>query len=226
MPSGRVRCAAIVPAFNEGARIARVIGVASRSACVDEVLVVNDGSTDDTLARVPVGNGVRAISLERNCGKGAAMAAGVSQTEAEVVLFLDADLVGLTPDHVTALLSPVLAHQAEMSIGLFRRGRRWTDWSQMLVPYISGQRALRKALFVQVPDLTQTRAGVEVALTCWAKRHRIKVVHVPLGGVTHVLKEEKMGLLPGAGARMRMYGEIFGYLARQQFLNGVNHSHG
>ena len=61
---------------------------------------------------------------------------------------------------------------------------------------------------------------MEVALTWWARRQGIRVMHVPLGGVTHVLKEEKMGFIPGVGARLRMYGEILSFLAQQQFLNG------
>jgi hyaluronan synthase len=92
--------AIVVPAFNEGEAVVRTI-----DSCLGldypkdkiEVVVVNDGSTDDTwehmqraCARYPAGT-VRCIDLGSNQGKRAAMAAGIRATSAEILLFVDSD---------------------------------------------------------------------------------------------------------------------------------------
>ena len=109
--------AAIVPAYNEAKTIGAVLGVLTKCRLINEVIVVSDGSTDDTVKIALQFDGVQVVELPENRGKGGAMKAGLEQTAAEIVLFLDADLIGLTEDHVNALLQPVLENQALMSLG-------------------------------------------------------------------------------------------------------------
>ncbi len=141
------------------------------------------------------------------------MAAGFAATDCPVVIFLDADLVGLHPPHIEHILAPVLADEADMAIGVFRGGRAWTDLSQILVPYISGQRALRREVFASLAQPGEVRSGIEVLLTHHARRQKYRVAHVPIEGVTHTMKEEKLGFARGALARARMYYEIARVLA-------------
>ena len=95
-----------------------------------------------------------------------------------------------------------------MSIGVFSEGRRSTDLAQKIAPSLSGQRAVRKDLFDQVPKLEQSGYGVEVALTHFAEKHDVEIVRVPLPTVSQVLKEEKRGLVKGLSARLKMYWDI------------------
>ena len=209
-----MKVTAVVPAFNEEQRIGAVVEVLRATGSVHEIVVVDDGSTDATAGAARGNNGVHAIMLARNVGKGGAMKAGVLQTDADVIVFLDADLIGLTPAHVDALLGPVVSGEADMAVGTFRGGRYLTDLSQLLVPYISGQRAIRREIFLAVPGLETARFAVETMLTKYAKAHRLRVRSVPLFGVTHVMKEEKRGLLRGALDRARMYRDIARSLVR------------
>jgi hypothetical protein len=133
---------------------------------------------------------------------------GAQATRADVILFLDADLIGLTTGHIAALVTPVTSGDADMAVGVFRGGRRVTDLSQILVPYISGQRAIRRSLFLSVPGVQRARYAIETKLTRFAKGHGLTVRYVPLRGVTHVMKEEKLGLARGAADRARMYRDI------------------
>jgi hypothetical protein len=136
------------------------------------------------------------------------MATGVSSTDTPIVAFVDADLQGLTGDHVDAIIEPVLARRCEMCVGIFRGGRVWSDMGHRISPFLSGQRALRRELFEAVPYVAELRLGIEVALNKAAKHRRDRVERVVLPGVSNVHKEQKLGLVRGVSARMRMYGEI------------------
>jgi hypothetical protein len=214
-PGAGPKVAAIVPAYNEGPRIGAVLRTLVEAAVLDEILVVNDGSQDDTLAVARSFPEVTSLDLSENRGKGGAIRAGALHTDADVILLLDADLIGLCPPHVRALIEPVLSGAADMTVGVFRGGRFATDLSQLLVPYISGQRALRRDVFLAIPGVGQSRFGVETAMTRHARACRLRVQNVVMQGVTHPMKEEKLGLLPGAHARLKMYLEI-----ARSLLNG------
>ncbi|UCH34934.1 MAG: glycosyltransferase family 2 protein [Armatimonadota bacterium] len=207
-----IKVSAIIPSYNEERQIGTVLSVVREADVLDEILVVDDGSTDRTLEMLPIGNGVRALRLPHNRGKGGAMWAGAESTDADILVFLDADLVGLRPEHLRIMLEPVASGEADMSVGVFRHGRYWTDLAQKLAPYISGQRAIRREMFLSVPEVRAARSGVEVALTHFARVNSWRVTWVTLAGITHVMKEEKMGALRGVRARLGMYREIAHYM--------------
>lgn len=206
--SGGLKVAAIVPAYNEGPRIGAVLRTLVEAAALDEIVVVNDGSGDDTSQVARSFPEVTPLDLAVNQGKGGAIRAGALHTDADVILLLDADLIGLRTPHIRDLLAPVLSGEADMTVGVFRGGRFATDLSQILVPYISGQRALRRDLLLAVPGIGETRFGVETAMTRHARACRLRVRTVVMQGVTHPMKEEKLGFIRGARARLAMYGEI------------------
>lgn len=198
--------AVIIPAYNEAARIGRVISAAKEARLVSEIIVVSDGSTDGT-AEAARSLGVRVVELEMNKGKGGAMKAGLAVTDAEVVAFIDADLVGLTPHHVDDLVRPVVSGEADATLGVFAGGRSCTTLAQKLTPGLSGQRAVKAAL-VRELSMEDARFGVEVLLNRHLASRGAKVKRVVLHGVSQVMKEEKRGRLEGFRARLRMYWEI------------------
>lgn len=202
-----MRSASIIPAYNEQETLGGVLEVLQRVPAVDEIIVVSDGSTDRT-AEVARSRGVRLVELPENRGKGAAMRAGLEATGAGAVLFLDADLIGLTTGHVQALLEPVLAGACQMTVGIFAGGRLATDLAHRVTPFLSGQRAIQSALLAGLPGLGATGYGAEWALTRYCHRLRVATQKVPLPGLTHRTKEEKLGLSRGLSARLRMYREI------------------
>lgn len=203
-----MKIAAILPAYNEALRVADVINSVLRAPSINEILVVDDGSTDKTAEIVRAIPGVRLVHLPVNKGKGGAMMAGVEATNADVLVFLDADLIGLKPEHIEDLVTPVRIGRVKMTVGLFHGGRKMTDWSQKLAPCISGQRVIRRNLFEQIPDLDNTRYGVEMAITRFCMHFRVPTEVVRLTGVTHPMKEEKLGIMRGCYSRSKMYYEI------------------
>jgi glycosyltransferase involved in cell wall biosynthesis len=203
-----LRAAVVIPAFNEAERIADSIAAVRAATLVDEVIVVSDGSTDGTVDVAASFEGVRVVALPFNVGKGGAMCAGVAHTDADVIAFIDADLVGLRPHHVDQIIRPLLAGQCDMCIGVFRGGKFWSDTGQVITPFLSGQRAMYRKLFEAVPFLPEIRMGAEVTITTYAKRLKATVMKVVLRGVSNTHKENKLGLVQGATARAKMYREI------------------
>lgn len=203
-----MKVTSVIPALNEAERITPVLEAVLAAAMVDEVLVVSDGSTDDTYERALRVPGVRAVELARNVGKAGAMRYGAENTDSDVIVFLDADLQGLRPEHVDGIVSPVARGDSEMCVGIFRGGRLLTDLAQKIAPVISGQRAIRRDMFLAIPEIERVRMGVEIALTRWARYNDIRVSTVVLDGVTHTMKEEKLGAVKGFASRLMMYSDI------------------
>ncbi len=219
----RLSVCAVVPAYNEAGRIGAVLDTLASAPEVDAVLVVDDGSTDDTSAVVsahPAAQGKQAkVSVIRqspNRGKGAAMGLGASQAaEFDVLLFFDADLVGLTAAHVMDILEPVTSRRVVMALGVFRGGRGATTLAQKIAPNISGQRAIRRDVFLSVPRLSESGYGVELAITNHILGSGLPMIQVILQDVTHPMKEEKLGFVPGFLSRMRMYYQMLPQILRR-----------
>ena len=205
-------CAVLVPAYNEAAHVARVIGVA-RAAALGPVLVVDDGSSDATTPTAQAA-GAEVLQLPDNRGKGGAVFAGAAHVDTDVVVLLDADLLGLTPNHIRALAEPVLKGTVTMTRGMFSGGRWRTTAAQHLTPQLNGQRAILRGKLLEVEGLADSRYGIEIAITEHAKRAGWPVCDVPLYGVSQVMKEEKRGFWVGLGVRFKMYREIFRELFR------------
>lgn len=206
-----VDVAAVIPAYNEEKTLGEIIRVVRAAPGVDRVIVISDGSTDGT-AEIARDGGALCIALEQNVGKGGALKVGIEQADARVYLFLDADLVGLTAEHVCNLLAPVTSGQAQMTVGILEKGRVATDLAQVVAPYLSGQRAVTREVLRGISGLETARYGVEVAINRHLKKHRVTVQLVSMENLTHRTKEEKLGLLRGFVARMKMYWDIVKYV--------------
>src|SRR6185436_5978376 len=107
--AGRISC--IICAFNEAPRIAAVLDVVSMHPLLGEI-IVDDGSTDDTVGIVKRFPAVKLISYPVNRGKSFAMATGVASAQYDLLMLLDADLIGIAAEHIAVLAAPVLSGHA------------------------------------------------------------------------------------------------------------------
>src|SRR5574340_36599 len=90
----------IVPAYNEEKRVYKVLDTLIKCRRVNEIICVNDGSTDSTLSIIKKVKGVKVVNLKKNHGKAYAVAHGIKKTQGQIVVFLDADLQGLKENDV------------------------------------------------------------------------------------------------------------------------------
>jgi glycosyltransferase involved in cell wall biosynthesis len=179
----------IIPALNEAETIASVIAAAQRARAVDEVIVVDNGSTDGT-AEVAESHGALVVS-ESTRGKGEAMRLGVVSTDADILVFLDADLYGLEPRHVDAMANRILSGRADMACGLCDRGSTRNTLQLHYLPILSGQRALRRELFEALEPEEASGYRVEAALNSLVAQRKLRRRVFILTGVRHRTQEEK-----------------------------------
>jgi glucosyl-3-phosphoglycerate synthase len=99
------RISVCLPARDEAATVGDVVA-AIPDELVDEIVVVDDGSTDATAA-VATAAGARVVSTEP-AGKGDAMRRGLAETTGDIVVYLDADVRNFEQHFVTGLVGPLL----------------------------------------------------------------------------------------------------------------------
>ncbi|MCA1831450.1 MAG: glycosyltransferase family 2 protein [Actinomycetota bacterium] len=184
-----MKIAAIVPAFNEEARVGHTVRALIGTRSIDEVVVVDDGSRDRT-ADVAQAAGARVIRLKKNLGKAAAVTGGVAATNADVLLLCDADLED-SATALVALLDPVVDGEVHMAIaapprsapsgfGLVESAARWglcKITGRRFDRPLSGQRALLREAWPALRPVSGF--GFEVGLTIDVLRNGFRVVEVP-----------------------------------------------
>lgn len=220
-----MKIAVVIPALNEQKTIANVVYTVRRAGVADEIIVVSDGSTDHT-ALAARRAGAHVIDLPHNIGKGGAMAIGVHATKADVLLFLDADLRGLRAEHVCDLLAPVKEGRADMTIGVTDRWRamyKLNDTFHGNVPLVqlTGQRALKRAVFEDIPEKLRKGFQIEEALNYHCKVKCLSVITVDLQGVHGIQKTTKYNFFQGVWSSLRMYGQILKVFFKVRFLHLV-----
>jgi glycosyltransferase involved in cell wall biosynthesis len=112
-PGIAARIVAAIPCFNTQEYIEQVIHGCNKY--VDEVLVIDDGSTDAT-AQVAKAAGASVISHDKNRGKGAAMKTAIRNAKADIIVFLDGDGQH-NPEDIPKLLDPIIQEKADFVIG-------------------------------------------------------------------------------------------------------------
>lgn len=187
----------IIPAYDEEDYIAKTIMAIFKWSIEPEIIVVNDGSKDNTynvlktFASIP---NIKIINCNENYGKGHALALGLLAAKGEIILFLDADL-GESAVDSERLLEPILENKADMSIavfpksnkkagfglvkGLAKKGIYYLTGSNISAP-LSGQRAFKREVLERVELINGF--GIEVGLTIdvLRKGYRIKEIEIPL----------------------------------------------
>ncbi|AZI42320.1 glycosyltransferase [Deinococcus psychrotolerans] len=212
-PSNLRRVSVVIPAYNEAQTVAATVRAAWAAGPL-EVLVVSDGSTDDTAAEARRA-GAEVLELQPNRGKAGALLAGVAATSGEIVLLLDADLIGVRAEHLHALAGPVISGEAAATVGLFVAGAAHTTLASWLTRRWSGQRAMKRELLTEL-DAAGQRYAIELMIEDRLKRSDIRPKYVLLRGVGHRTKEDKLGLAAGLRARLEMFQQLAAYRLRRR----------
>jgi dolichyl-phosphate beta-glucosyltransferase len=154
----------VIPAFNESRRLPRTLAATrayldSRGLCA-EILVVDDGSGDDTAAIAGATAGVTALRCPQNRGKGYAVRTGVLRATGARVLFMDADLA--TPIEEIEHLEAALDAGAPIAIGSRPLRESQLLVRQPLVRELAGRAFNRVVQALATPGIHDTQCGFKL----------------------------------------------------------------
>lgn len=181
---------ALIPAYNEGTRIAATINSLKQAPEIDEIVVVDDGSKDNT-AEVAAAHGAKTVKLPANTGKGGAITAAFPYLHGETVLLIDADLQE-SAVLAAVLIEPIQKGQADVTIAAFTRknsgqgfglakktaaaGIKLITGAAITAP-LSGQRCMKRETLAKLMPLAP-RFGLEVGMTLDALRKGYRIYEI------------------------------------------------
>lgn len=200
---------AIIPTHNEESNVASVLETIISSKYFDEIIVVDGASTDRTIKECEK-LGVKIIKLNKKGGKGNDMKEGIKKTNADIITFFDADIIGLKKQHIKDLIDPVIKKKVGMSVGV--RERKWNlPWLIIKLDFLlalGGERALRREIFESLPEKLIQGFAIESTLNYYCSINKIPVKYVNLEGVSIIIKEKKWGIIKGLRARLKEIYEL------------------
>lgn len=230
---------AIIPAYNEADIVAETVHATLAIPFVSEVVVVDDGSEDDTAQVARAAGAHEVISLERNLGKGEALNRAIQFAAYDTLLLLDADL-GSSATQGSELLLPVLGDSADMTVAIFdsmvennlytgqggpklsprsggfgivvqtARLGIWLLTREWVRSPLAGPRALRREIVDSAGGFSPG-FGVEVGLTIDALRMGYRVLEVPV----QMVHRPSGRSLAGFAHRGRQMGDMLITLGRK-----------
>jgi glycosyltransferase involved in cell wall biosynthesis len=191
-----VKVSFLIPAYNEAATIGDVLAKVSRLELDAQLIVVDDGSTDDTAAIAEAAGAT--VIRQPNRGKGAAIRAAIPHVEGEITVIQDAD-GEYDPQEVPALIEPIVSGHADVVFGSRLSGGRaqrvYLFWHLVGNRFLSlltnvlynttlsdmetGYKAFRSDV-IRSLDLRENRFGIEPEITAKVCKRGLVIYELPI----------------------------------------------
>ncbi|MDQ3076909.1 MAG: glycosyltransferase family 2 protein [bacterium] len=197
----------IIPAFNEEKTIGQVVHTALNHPLVDEVIVIDDGSFDNTVTEAKKA-GSQVIVHKKNMGKAAAMKTGVENASHSIIFFIDADIKGLTHDMMNIAITSVQNNISDMFVLIVDHSSIISEKWMGLLPLIGGVRVIRRNIWNAIPEQFKNRYEIELAMNFFARKENARIDYKVIKGLTQVIKEKKRGLAWGLYQRFFMMRDL------------------
>jgi glycosyltransferase involved in cell wall biosynthesis len=187
----------IICTFNEEKTICDVVKACRLYNERSEIIVVDDGSQDNTeLLLQNLNKTIRFnyIKLAENRGKSYAMTIGIENAGNDILLFFDADSIGIRKEHFHDMLLPIMENKADMVLGHTAA----TFINVKLTPFkaFTGERVLLKKDILPILDeIRNIRFGIETYINLYFKTHGKRISYVFLEGLKTLNKYEKTTLI-------------------------------
>lgn len=181
---------AVIPVYNEEESIGETIESLRHIPIIDSIVIVNDGSTDNT-EKIIMEHNVEYISFKKNRGKGYAIKKAIEEYDFNYLVLVDGDL-GKTSGEIEKLVYPVKNGEVDVTIAKFPKPLKKGGFGfvKRLAKYgvqmhtgvkldtsLSGQRVYKKEVVEKIRYIPN-RFGVEVAMTVGTLRNGFTVREV------------------------------------------------
>ncbi len=185
-----MKTTAIIPVHNEERTIGAVLNALVSNHRISNVIVVDDGSTDNTPEIVKRFK-VKMIRLNKRVGKGDAVKIGAKNVKSGIILLIDADLVGLKKEHINKILDPFTKsftqRNVAMAVGLRDKGNFIVNMLMPYLPLIGGERAIAAEAFNEILKNPLIKEwGLESVMNDYCRKKKLKIVKVKLHGMDHL----------------------------------------
>lgn len=121
-----MKISVIIPAYNEEKYISKVIKMVKKCKCAEEIIVVDNNSTDRT-SEIAKKNGATTVFCQKQ-GKGYAMEKGIKTAKGDILVFLDGDICNYKDNFLNLLTNPIIKRDVDFVKSTFdRSGGRVTE---------------------------------------------------------------------------------------------------
>ncbi|MDD3839179.1 MAG: glycosyltransferase family 2 protein [Clostridia bacterium] len=203
---GNKKLGVIIPAYNEQNHIEDTLHAIFSLKIMDEVIVIDDGSKDNTYA-LSRQTGARTIRTKENKGKGDAIKKGLEIVDSDIIIFLDAD-IGQSAKEIEKLVYPLINNDADVTIASFPKnkgggfgivksaaryyvkkytGKEFND-------VLSGQRAFKKEVINDI-KMIDTGFGLELGMTIELIKKGYRVLSVDVDMYHDITKKDIRGFI-------------------------------
>lgn len=217
----------IVPVFNEEETIdevlSRIISLGKKISI--EIIVVDDGSEDNSLNIIKNHDQVILIQHDNNYGKGAAIQTGIRKSTGDIIIIQDADLEYL-PEEIPRIVEPILSGKADvvfgsrfigkmegMSYSHFLGNRILSIVAQILyksniTDIMTGYKAMKRHVADNI-KITKSGFDVEIEMTCKILKSYYRIMEVPISYKYRTSGESKITYWDGLRSLMSLFSYMF-----------------
>lgn len=208
----------IIPFYNEGDRLKRTLDVVTHVVGIDEIICVDDGSTDEVHTYIKqLFPAIILVRQETNQGKVAAIARGLHYATHDTLFLLDADLEGLQSKE----LSQTITRYVQGDLDTLIMGRKASNWFVRINRgdiLFSGQRIIHKNDLVQTISLKPTGYQLEIAMNTVLRKNKSRVGALISTSFTNTTKYKKWGVIEGWKREFSMAWSLVRFAGLKEYL--------
>jgi polyisoprenyl-phosphate glycosyltransferase len=206
----------IIPCFNDGANIIPIYKIIKSCQFINEIIIVNDGSNQQTKQILNKLSGIKLVTHPTNLGKSAALKSGFLTSHGDIIIFLDSDLINLQEDDIRSLVNPIISSNYDITLS----DRKHETFYNRLIGFsvaFTGDRAMSRKILEKNMDIFNSSGYLIEASINQRFFGKYKIAKVSFNNVYQQSKYSKIGI-KGFVDDFKMLINIIKYLGLQNFL--------
>lgn len=185
----------VIAVYNEEERIKGVLEVLSKKKLAREVIVVNDGSTDNTLKVVRKFRNIKVINYNKNRGQDYALMKGINSARGKYILILDSDLSGLNEKNISDSVDCVLNGECDVTIPMLKTS--FGIYKFLGVDFVCSQRVFEKTFITSEKTERLPGYGITLMMNKKIMNNKMRIKIIDWSNVHNPRKSDKTGIIKG-----------------------------